>query len=1053
MDFFACTLFRCIFFTLLASTKLAAALSEPTKFPGVLWDDENWIITSQELRQGAYQDRLSLANGYLGITVAATGPFFEVDVPVEGDNINGWPIFDRRQTFATVAGFFNSQDPANETNYPWLNQYGGESFISGVPHWAGLVVQANGAILNASVNPAHISEYSSTLDIGAGLLSWSYSWTPGGGEPIHVHYRMLVHKLHINQAAVQLKLTASRDANVTVYDVLEGDCALRTEFVDKKYETGSATIWSAVRPSNIDNVTAYIYSTVKGDEAADLGTRAEINEGDNMVGRNISSIAQSVKVNLVAGQTAEVSKFIGAASSDAFSDPQAIAKEASIAGASDGFTALLHSNIEEWKNVLPRCSVDSYHYPNGSLPTDRNIQEMQILAVTNPFHLLQNIVGPNAVAAAGNNARLAINSVPVCGLGSACYGGLIFWDADVWMAPGLQMSHPEHAQQFVNYRVDKFAQARQNVDMAFSSSQNHTSRFSAGGAVYPWTSGRYGNCTGTGPCFDYEYHLNGDIGLLFRNQYIATGDAKQFAEKLLPISNAIAHFYGEVVTFNETSGFYELWNATDPDEYANNKNNVGFTTALMKQHFQQTNQLNSWFGIPVNDSWTEKARRMRLPINKEARIILEYPDMNGSIAVKQADVVLIDDFLNYDHSYSLTSLDYYAAKQSPNGPGMTYAVFSVVANQISPSGCSSYTYDHYTSAPYLRTPWFQYSEQLLDNYNHNGGTHPAFPFLTGMGGANRVALFGYLGLRLLYDRLDIDPSLPPQIPHLNYRTFYWHGHAINATSNTTHTTLVRLPNTAALPSANTTFFTRPIPVSLGTRRGYFLLRPYKSPSSPSPLTLLNRQIGHIATVAGNIMQCHPHVTSSAPHLPGQFPLAAIDGAASTKWQPVASNETVYLSVELGAPYFPIRHLLFDWGAQPPLYFEVLFSNSSLEPRPPGWSSTFPPPSGIPLSRPFDPARAYVIEPIVGNQTNVTLGSVVWTGRWVVLGVRGNQYRGSGRDGQEIGGPTVAEWSLAKEEDGVDNDDYRQEFAGENGGGAQLVMGSSDEGGEQEGRGG
>ena len=100
---------------------------------------------------------------------------------------------------------------------------------------------------------------------------------------------------------------------------------------------------------------------------------------------------------------------------------------------------------------------------------------------------------------------------------------------------------------------------------------------------------------------------------------------------------------------------------------------------------------------------------------------------------------------------------------------MTYAVFSIIENNNSTSGCASYTYDLYSSQPYARAPWFQFSEQLIDDYGENGGTHPAFPFLTGMGGAHRVAVFGYLGLKLTLDSLNIYPSLPPQIPHLRLR--------------------------------------------------------------------------------------------------------------------------------------------------------------------------------------------------------------------------------------------------------------------------------------------
>lgn len=101
--------------------------------------------------------------------------------------------------------------------------------------------------------------------------------------------------------------------------------------------------------------------------------------------------------------------------------------------------------------------------------------------------------------------------------------------------------------------------------------------------------------------------------------------------------------------------------------------------------------------------------------------------MNGSIAVKQADVVLDTFPLNYRNNYtaqdSLNDLEYYAGKQSLAGPGMTYAIFSIVASQVLTSGCASYTYQQYSEHPYARAPWFQFSEQLTDDFATNGGYH------------------------------------------------------------------------------------------------------------------------------------------------------------------------------------------------------------------------------------------------------------------------------------------------------------------------------------------
>jgi Glycosyl hydrolase family 65, N-terminal domain len=111
----------------LALAALAVGEVYETRFDGVTWDHDNWKLTTTTLDQGHYQSRMSVANGYIGINVAALGPFFEVDEPVDGDMVNGWPLFQRRQTFATVGGFWDSQPKTNNSNYPWLYEYGWDS--------------------------------------------------------------------------------------------------------------------------------------------------------------------------------------------------------------------------------------------------------------------------------------------------------------------------------------------------------------------------------------------------------------------------------------------------------------------------------------------------------------------------------------------------------------------------------------------------------------------------------------------------------------------------------------------------------------------------------------------------------------------------------------------------------------------------------------------------------------------------------------------------------------------------------------------------------------
>ncbi|KAK5135254.1 hypothetical protein LTR08_005504 [Meristemomyces frigidus] len=956
---------------------------------------------------------MSLANGYLGINLAALGPFFEVDTPVAGDQINGWPLFGRRQTFATIGGFYDSQPTTNGTNFEWLNQYGGESVISGVPHWAGLHLQVGDDLLDASVSADRISRFSSTLDVGAGMMLWSYTWSPSNGPAIDVEYSMLVHKLYVNQAAIQLKVTASRDVNASVIDVLDGDCAVRTNFVEKAYEPVLPMINTAVRPNGIDNITAYIYSTMVGDDSCDSGSRRNYTM-QSVIGANSSSIAQAMDIVLKAGQTSIVTKYVGGASTDAFSDPQNAALNGSWTAARGGYQSMLESHVAEWQSIMPADSVDNYRNPeSGIVPDNPDILELQITAVTNPFQLLQNTVGPNAIAAAGGNTQLDVNSISVGGLGSDSYAGLIFWDADVWMAPGLVVAFPLAARQIARYRVEKFPQAQANVQTAYQSGANQTGKFSPDGAVYPWTSGRFGNCTGTGPCFDYEYHINGDIGLQLYNYYTVTGNTAFFRSELFPVYDALAQFYADLVTYNATSGEYDLHNATDPDEYANFQNNTGYTMVLMHTHIDTANELRARLGMEQNATWANISSLINIPIDQDADVILEYATMNNSVSVKQADIVLIDDFLDYPNPYNLTDLDYYAGKQSPNGPGMTYGVFSIVANEVSPSGCSSYTYDLYGSQPYTRGPWFQFSEQLTDDFTANGGTHPAYPFLTGVGGANRVAVFGYLGLRLTLDSLSVNPSLPPQLQHLDYRTIYWQGWGVNATSNQTHTTLTRLPT--SISGANATFASAAIPVTIGLGADSLSGNDTVHHLQPNgTLTIANRQIGNVKTILGNIAQCQPIASTSQDYQPGQFPLSAVDGAISTKWQPTRSNTSSSITVELPLPFVPITSIQFDWAQSPPASYSVTFSNST---GPSAMTVNVTSSDSVAVSDVYDAASAAVIVPYMSNTTNVTLGSPVYSGRYATLTIAGNQADLNTPNEFNGSGATVAEWAIVAADGG------------------------------------
>lgn len=403
---------------------------------------------------------------------------------------------------------------------------------------------------------------------------------------------------------------------------------------------------------------------------------------------------------------------------------------------------------------------------------------------------------------------------------------------------------------------------------------------------------------------------------------------------------------------------------------------------LIEDTLNNANLFRALFGLAPNITWKSQADNIFIDRNANAGIILEYSGMNGSISVKQADVILDTFPLNYRRNYtaedSLNDLEYYAGKQSLNGPGMTYMIFSVAFSQVATSGCASYTYQQYSEAPYARAPWYFFSEQLTDDYTTNGGTHPAYPFLTGHGGANQVTIFGYLGLRLTPSfTLHIDPDLPPQIPNLKYRTFYWQGWPISAFANQTHTTVTRL----AVPydAAYITYANTSIPVQIGNDNS----KTYYLPPLGT-LVLANRRTAKNTTVDGNIAQCLP-VSSPDEYLPGQFPLSAVDGGASTKWEPKIANESQSITVNLGSQDFqPVTGFFFDFGQIPPANLTVLFHNTSDLTK-----AVTVLTKKITISSPFKLSDVALLKPYSSNTTSVKLGAPVYSGTYATLQIQGN----------------------------------------------------------------
>ncbi|CCD44773.1 glycoside hydrolase family 65 protein [Botrytis cinerea T4] len=947
------------------------------------WNQSDWSLTTTTYIPGQYQSRLSLANGYVGASLAAAGPFFEKDVNQTDANgippSNGWPLFDDRISFSTISGFYDvepAQVPPQGTNYPWLNQYGWESFISGIPHPTGIIFSFGSNFLDATASNTSISNFTSKISFKTGVAEWNYIWSPEENSTFNVSYATFFSRERPNVVAVKSTIVPSADVEGQVTDLLDGQSALRSTLSSKGLDDNGTTIYSAVNPSNLPDITGFVISGVNFTNTyTDTSSRTNAS-GAYVSSANDTTIGQSFNISLKAGETAVFYKYVGIASTDKFSDAESVARDAQRSAQESGWDTLLAEHVAAWAKILTADSVDDFTDPvTGELPEDPNVQALHIASVANTYYLLQNLQP--------DGSGLNDNSISVGGLYSDSYAGLVFWDADYWMAPGLNLAFPEWSKQISNFRIKQHNQSLANA--AFNNYPN-------GSSLYSWTTGRYGNCTGTGPCVDYEYHLNYDIAFNLMQEYNITNNRTWFDNGPRQIIESTAIMTGHLLMYNETTQSYWIYNMTDPDEYANNKDNGAFTIASAATLLELANDLRVTQGLESNSTWQEQQQNIEFP-SAASNITLEYQTMNNSVAVKQADVVLLTYPLDFNQNYTeadkLLDLDYYANKQSPDGPAMTYSIFAIDANALSQSGCSAYTYTLNGFLPYLRAPWFQFSEQAVDDVTVNGGTNPAFPFLTGHGGADQVVPFGYLGIRTDQPTLFFNPSLPPQISHVKVRTFHYAGATLSATMNTTHTNITRFPST----KLNDLYQNTTLPFVVGTPGSDASNTTSYSIAINETLTIPNRLYFQKLTKPNNLLQCLP-VTSNDPYSAGQFPVAAVDGATSTSWQP-STNDTASLLIDSSSiPASPVWSIYFNWGLRPPLRASVFFGNETTDEGQiygSEWSIDI---EDISPSLPYaansttQTSNKESVVPVVGNETRLVVEGGAWSGKYVRLVMEG-----------------------------------------------------------------
>ncbi|WP_378733045.1 discoidin domain-containing protein [Nocardia brasiliensis] len=802
-----------------------------------------WTSSNTEVDAG-FERHPFVGNGYLGLRLPPRGAGY-----ASTGEMTGWPLYTPRYDGAFVAGLYGHTPALAEDR----------EIAAAIPNWSALTVGVGDDTYTVGTPAAQISNFTQTLYLRCGLVRTTLTWTARDGKATDLVYDVLADRVDQHVGAVHLTVVPRWSGDLTVTDRLDGAGARRITPTDEGDRENGIRVGFRTEGTG-----------VTGDVASVL--RADTSVTPQNAPGNDLTVSQQARLAVQAGKSYEVTKFVGVDTILTAPDPVTSAADAAQRAANKGWPELLSGTAQAWR-ALWRGDIEA--------PDEPDLQTWARGALYSLY-------------SATNSQQ--DNSISPVGLSSDNYAGAVFWDADIWMFPGLLQLAPELAKSVVEYRYKTLPAAQANAR-----------QLGYRGAFYPWTSasrGALAECHSWDPphCLT-QIHLQGDISLAAWQYYLATGDADYLRSRSWPIMRNVAEFWVSRVTPNP-DGSYSIDNVAGPDEYSNGVKDGVYTNAVAALALRNAARAAEILGEPAPPEWTAIADHLRMPFDAERQIFAQYDGYPGT-PIKQADTVLLIYPLEWPMPQEVSAkvLEYYAERTDPDGPAMTDSVHAIDAAAIGMPGCAADTYLERAVRPFQRAPFGQFAEArgskagALDP--HAG--EPAFTFVTAAGGFLQTFTNGLLGLRLRADEVGIDPMLPPELTAgLDIRGMRWQGRTFDAELGLDETKIV-LTDGAEMrvrTPAGTELVSRDHPLTVKTRR------PDLAPTD-------------------NIARCRS--VSASSEEPGRYADAAVDGSVATGWAPDAAQGS--LTVDLGTEA-TIGRILPRWSDPAPTTSTVAWSTDN-----------------------------------------------------------------------------------------------------------------------------
>ncbi|MFC7484055.1 hypothetical protein ACFQX7_34045 [Luedemannella flava] len=420
-----------------------------------------------------------------------------------------------------------------------------------LPGWTRLDIVVGGRAYAA----VDAERYRQTLDLRRGVLTTTARWRVSG-RITDLAYDVVVDRARMRVGVARLRFTPHWSGPVEVRDVLgEGaDPTLRE-----------------LRPA-VNRTDAAITARTAG-TGITVATVARLRvpaQAWVVPGLDEATVTRSVTLRVRSGETYEVAKVVGFATSLDATDPL----DAAVRAASDAPSAadLIAENAVAWGRLWAA---------DIELPGQPVLQRRVRAAM---FSLLASV-------------RAGVRwSVSPVGLSAGGYHNHVFWDAETWIYPALLAQHPDEATGVVDYRHRTLDGARRNAR-----------RTGYDGARFAWESALTGDevTPAWAETGELEQHITADVALAQWQHYLATGDGHRLRARGWPVLRGAADFWASRAQ-RRPDGWH-ITRVQGPDEENWPVDDSTYTNATAAMTLRIASRTAAILGVRPPARWSEVA--------------------------------------------------------------------------------------------------------------------------------------------------------------------------------------------------------------------------------------------------------------------------------------------------------------------------------------------------------------------------------------------------------------------------------------------------------------